>query len=367
MFWRPLCKRSLEQLDVLKQFEGEPREYLALDQAFALIATPRDPCIFEYQGTLRSATDNHAAVYGTQGALSVTPEQYMEAVGALKPDIVVALSDEVPSDSKHARAVASVNRTIAWIDRCLASQSATSQPIIACIQGAQYLAERQRCIAAINARMHQLAGVCVAGLGTGESSHQRFESIAEVMSSVPRDKLRMVSSIGTPTDILSAVAQGVDLFDMGFLAAVTAGGYALSFPLDPKEAEGGMFEGAPGEGMVPVGHDGDASSVFMDRRAAAGENDTKINLWATAHCLDKGPLVAGCPCAACRQHSRGYIHHLLNCHEMTAQVLLEAHNTTHYLRFFAAIRRAIANGSFSEYRDWFAERRRRWMMGASAS
>ncbi len=45
------------------------------------------------------------------------------------------------------------------------------------------------------------------------------------------------------------------------------------------------------------------------------------------------------------------------------QVLLELHNTHHYLRFFAAIRAAVAGGGFAAYRDWFLRRRQRWLVG----
>jgi hypothetical protein len=49
--------------------------------------------------------------------------------------------------------------------------------------------------------------------------------------------------------------------------------------------------------------------------------------------LDKGPLLPGCGCFACRRHSRAYVHHMLNTHEMLADVLLEAHNTSHVMAF----------------------------------
>ena len=61
-----------------------------------------------------------------------------------------------------------------------------------------------------------------------------------------------------------------------------------------------------------------------------------------------GP-VAGCDCFTCTNHSRAYIHHLLQCHEMTAAVLLDIHNIHHYCNFFGAVRGAVRAGTFAEF------------------
>ena len=57
--------------------------------------------------------------------------------------------------------------------------------------------------------------------------------------------------------------------------------------------------------------------------AASGADATKINLRAAAHRLDAAPLLSGCTCFTCRMHSRAYLHHLLNTHEILAATLLD--------------------------------------------
>lgn len=57
---------------------------------------------------------------------------------------------------------------------------------------------------------------------------------------------------------------------------------------------------------------------------------------------DFRPLVSGCSCYCCRNHQRAYVHHLLVTNELLAGVLLMLHNTAHYLGFFQALRRALA-------------------------
>lgn len=75
--------------------------------------------------------------------------------------------------------------------------------------------------------------------------------------------------------------------------------------------------------------------------------------------MDKGPLVAGCSCFTCRNHTRAYLHHLLHTHEILGSVLLEVHNMHWWLGFFGAMRAAIQQGRFKQYAAWFVERRAR--------
>ena len=82
---------------------------------------------------------------------------------------------------------------------------------------------------------------------------------------------------------------------------------------------------------------------------ATGGDAHKMNLWALAYRADTRAIVPGCRCFTCRHHSRAYIHHLLQAHEMTAQVLLDAHNYHHYFDFFAAARDAVGAGTFDAF------------------
>eukprot|EP00271_Cylindrocystis_brebissonii_P020228 TRINITY_DN661_c0_g7_i1.p1 TRINITY_DN661_c0_g7~~TRINITY_DN661_c0_g7_i1.p1 ORF type:complete len:132 (-),score=4.27 TRINITY_DN661_c0_g7_i1:597-992(-) len=99
--------------------------------------------------------------------------------------------------------------------------------------------------------------------------------------------------------------------------------------------------------------------TWEEARIQHGSDAAKINLRSLTYRLSLEPLVPGCSCYACRCHSRAYIHHLLNTHEMLAEVLLCIHNNHHYLQFFQAIREAINAGRFTEYVDWFNSSRHR--------
>ncbi|KAL4422828.1 hypothetical protein ABPG75_009025 [Micractinium tetrahymenae] len=360
--------------EVLQQAPGGGRRFLALDAPpRVLVATARDPAIYEYLGAMRQATKEWASVSIHTGAATVTAEQYVEAVAALQPDLWVALSDDIPNDSRSDRCPKSVDRTVAWLPACMAAAAGApalaGAGALAAVQGGQYVNERIRCAEAA-AKQPGLAGVVVAALGTGESPELRATIIAEVTARFPEGALRMVSSVGTPEDVLEAVAQGIDLFDSAHLVNLVAGGYALSFPVTPEEEAAQQAAaagpppaaGAAGETAAAAGAAADGGAAQEQCAADRGEDDSKINLWSLAYRTDARPLLPGCSCFACANHTRAYLHHLLQTHEMTAQVLLELHNTHHYLRFFAAIRDGIAAGRFGEYRAWFLGRRQRWLV-----
>lgn len=124
--------------------------------------------------------------------------------------------------------------------------------------------------------------------------------------------------------------QGVDFFDTSYLLDVTNGGYALAFPLSPEadeeerqqqqqEQRGSAAEAAAGAAAVAAV----AAAAGVAHEPAAdecGRDDSKINLWALAYRTDRRPLLPGCTCFACANHTRAYVHHLLQTHEMTAQV-----------------------------------------------
>lgn len=130
--------------------------------------------------------------------------------------------------------------------------------------------------------------------------------------------------------------QGIDLFDMAYLADVTEAGYALAFPLSPEDEARQQQQQQAAQavahqqnqrqnGTAAAVVEGAAAAVAAAAQAIAdddseGRDDSKVNLWALSYRTDKRPLLPGCSCFACANHTRAYVHHLLQSHEMTAQV-----------------------------------------------
>ena len=126
-----------------------------------------------------------------------------------------------------------------------------------------------------------------------------------------------------------ASPQGVDMFDSSYVAGLVAGGYALCFPVSPGDeaAQAAAAAAAAAAGPAAAGGTtaagGDAATAAAaaaEAAAGAGQDDGRLNLWALAYRADKRPLLPGCSCFTCAKHTRAYVHHLLQAHEMTAQV-----------------------------------------------
>ena len=102
--------------------------------------------------------------------------------------------------------------------------------------------------------------------------------------------------------------------------------------------------------VTGTGHALHLAAVDHHSDADAGScPPVKINLLDSRFRKDTQPLVLSCRCFSCKNHTRAYIHHLLNVHEMTAQVLLELHNVHQMLQWIREVRESIADSSFQSF------------------
>ncbi|TVU31342.1 hypothetical protein EJB05_23024 [Eragrostis curvula] len=280
------------------------------------------------------ATNKFGASFETtSGRRLVKPTDYMELISCMKPNLWASLADEIPAWSTEKRNKISVDRTLRWLDACLALDTASGTNTLGVVVGGSSIEQRRLCATEVSKR--NVTGFWIGGFGLGESTEERCSLLNAVTDCLPSDKPRLVSRLGLPEEVLEGVSAGVDLFDSTYIYQLTMGGFALVFPIDTTERE--MQNG-----------------VFKD---SSGDS-TKINLRATKYREDTSPLVDSCSCFTCQNHTRAYLNHLLNVHEMLAQILLEIHNTHHYLRFFRSIREAIKDGEFDIFRQQFIESRR---------
>lgn len=127
-----------------------------------------------------------------------------------------------------------------------------------------------------------------------------------------------------PSELLTQISLGVDLFVLPFIAKAADGGIALDFVFPPPTAVGDSACRAIG-----------------------------IDAWDEGLAMDVTPFQAGCECYACTKHHRAYLHHLLSAKEMLAWVLLQIHNHHVLDQFFAGVRTSIATGTFDEDRIAF--------------
>ncbi|XXG86955.1 hypothetical protein AAC387_Pa11g1758 [Persea americana] len=295
------------------------------------VAAPRDSILGlpDFEGTNKLG----ASFETTGGRRLVKPVEYMKIISSLKPDLWTSLADEVPAWVSEKRNQMSVDRTVCWLDDCIGINLAAGASVLGAIVGGSSLDERRHCAQEVVKR--NVAGYWIGGFGLGESMEERPALLAAVTDLLPAERPRQICGLGLPEEVLQGVAAGIDLFESTYIYHLTLGGSALTFPLDGEERHG---------------YDSQLSDI--------GSDHTKINLRATVYRKDTSPIVDGCCCYTCQNHTRAYLNHLLNVHEMLAHILLEIHNTYHYLGFFRSIRNAIKSGDFNLFHQRFIEGRR---------
>ncbi|OWM81386.1 queuine tRNA-ribosyltransferase accessory subunit 2-like [Punica granatum] len=292
---------------------------------YGFVAVARDSiqCLPSHDGTNRVGPSFETPC----GRHLIKPIEYMEMISSMRPNIWATLADEVPAWVSEKRNTSSVDRTVKWLDECIALRPIGGE-VFGAIVGGSNEELRQHCAREVARR--NVSGYWIGGFGLGESMDERPALLNAVCDNLPEEKPRLICGLDLLEEVLQGVAAGIDLFDSTYINHITLGGFALTFPLDGIEAKVSNFQ---------------PSDVGSDR--------IKINLRATVYRKDTTPIVEGCSCYTCRNHTKAYINHLLNVHEMLAQTLLELHNTHHYLGFFRLIRESIKEGKFERFRQRF--------------
>jgi queuine tRNA-ribosyltransferase len=155
-------------------------------------------------------------------------------------------------------------------------------------------------------------GYAVGGLAVGEPQEVMLKIVQETVAELPPDRPRYLMGVGTPDDLLQAVARGIDMFDC--VLPTRNGRHGMAFTrLGP------------------------------------------INLANARHAGDARPLDAQSAHPAAREYSRAYLHHLTKANEMLGQVLLSTINLDYYQDLMSGMRAAIAAGQFADFQAATAE------------
>jgi queuine tRNA-ribosyltransferase len=256
-------------------------------------------------------------------ALSLTPEAAADIQARLGSDVAMML-DECPSwPASHAEVDAAMARTLRWAargrDRFLAlaagrfpgvPRPTPAQAQFGIVQGGTYQDLRDRSVAGTVAI--EFDGYALGGLSVGEPPDLMYELVAHTAAQLPRSSARYLMGVGTPLDLIEAVARGIDLFDC---------------VLPTRNARNGQ--------------------LFTRRGPLAIRN--------ARYARDERPPDPDCRCPTCRRHSRAYLRHLSLSGEMTAATLNTLHNLYFYLDTMRAIRNAIESGTFNLFRSSFLE------------
>jgi queuine tRNA-ribosyltransferase len=245
----------------------------------------------------------------------LTPERAMEIQRLLGSDIQMQLDECLVYPHEEKDAARAMRLSLRWAERSRAAFGA--QPGRACfgiVQGGVSPVLREESAKALAEIGFE--GYAVGGLAVGEGRALMLGTLAETLPHLPDDKPRYLMGVGTPEDIIDAVAIGTDMFDC----------------------------------VLPTrsGRHGQAFTRFG-----------KVNLRNAKHADDPRPLDSSSPCPALSRYSRAYLHHLVKAGELLGMMLLSWANIATYQALMREIRRAIGTGTFEDFRAATKEQWRR--------
>ena len=235
----------------------------------------------------------------------LTPERAVQIQENLGADVAMAFDECPAGDAPREVVEAATRRTSSWARRCRDAHRKDDQWLFGIVQGGGHLDLRERSARELMAL--DLPGYAVGGLSVGEPREARNRVLDHTGEVLPDDRPRYLMGVGTPEDILDAVARGVDMFDC---------------VLPTRNARNGQLFTRSGRLSI-------RNAKYRD---------------------DPRPPDPACGCPTCRTASRAYLRHLHMSGEMTAATLLTLHNLFFYLDIMEGIRQSIRLCRFEEYR-----------------
>lgn len=248
---------------------------------------------------------------------SFTPENNVDTQRIIGADIMMALDECCPGDADHAYARKSLNLTKAWLER-FAKRFAETEPLYGysqtyfpIVQGCVYPDLRREAVE--HAVQFGAEGYAIGGLAVGEPTEKMYEMLELVCPLLPDDRPRYLMGVGTPANLLEAIARGVDMFDC---------------VMPTRNGRNGML--FTWEGIMNM------------RNAKWTDDFTELDPSGTSF-VD-------------HTYTKAYLHHLFAAGEMFAAMLASEHNLAFYLDLVRTARRHIEEGDFAAWKESTLER-----------
>ena len=295
---RPGAER-IAALGGLHRFMNWPHPILTDSGGFQVMSLSQLRKLDESGVTFRSHVDG--------AMVSLTPERAVAVQNLLGADIVMQLDECLKLPAPRQEIERAMRLSLRWAERCKRAfeGAGPGRALFGIVQGgddAELRLESARALVDI-----AFPGYAIGGLAVGEPQEVMLRVIDETAPALPVDRPRYLMGVGTPEDLLEAVARGIDMFDC--VLPTRNGRHGLAFT-----------------------------------RFGA------INLRNARHAADPRPLDAESPCEAARSYSRAYLHHLVRVNEMLGAMLLSEINLAYYQALMAGMRAAIAEGRFAAFR-----------------
>ena len=238
----------------------------------------------------------------------LTPESAVKHQERMGADIIMPLDVCPPAGASVEEVEKAVDTTGRWAVRCVEAASKPGQMLFGIVQGGLFPDLRERSAGFLTSL--DLPGYAIGGVSVGESKEQLYEISAATSALLPASKPRYLMGVGSPEDLVQAVAAGIDMFDCALPTRIARNGALFT-----REGRANVY-----------------SAPFKDQ---------------------KGPVDEDCDCYSCRTFSAAYLHHLFRAKELLAYRLASIHNLRFVLRLMEEMRAAIVDGSFQTYKRSF--------------
>jgi queuine tRNA-ribosyltransferase len=250
--------------------------------------------------------------------VELTPERAMQVQILLGSDIAMQLDECVKLPAERSEIERAMKLSLRWAERCKRAfaGAAAGCVLFGIVQGGDDQKLRGESVRALTDI--GFAGYAIGGLAVGETQDVMLGIVTETAAALPAERPRYLMGVGMPSDILEAVARGVDMFDC----------------------------------VLPTRN---------GRHGLAFTRFGPINIKNAHHADDPRPLDAASRCPAARDFSRAYLHHLFRSGEALGGTLLSIINLYYYQDLMADARAAISAGRFADYlaqtkQQWIAKR-----------
>jgi queuine tRNA-ribosyltransferase len=286
----------IKEMGGIQQFMNWPYNVLTDSGGFQMVS------LFELSQVVEEGVYFQSPVDGT--TMLLKPETSIQIQNKIGSDIMMALDDVIASTTTGDRVREANERTLRWIDRCkLAHERPKEQNLFGIVQGGLDPELRDICLDGMIER--DLPGYAIGGLAGGEDKNLFWRVVHQCTSRLPWDKPRYLMGVGYPLDLVVCTVLGVDMFDCVYPCRTARFGSAL----------------VP-EGVLKL-----KSSVFA---------------------ADLSPIQEDCPCIACRNYTRAYLHTVVG-KEPAACSLLTIHNLTYLFNLMKALRQSIVHGTVPDF------------------
>jgi len=245
--------------------------------------------------------------------IELTPERAIDVQILLGADIAMQLDECLKLPASRQEIDRAMQVSLRWAERskrAFESMAPEGRALFGIVQGGDDPTLRANSARALTDMDFQ--GYAIGGLAVGEPQEVMLRIVAETTPMLPADRPRYLMGVGTPHDLLEAVARGIDMFDC----------------------------------VLPTRN---------GRHGMAFTRHGAINLANARHANDPRPLDAESPHLVARTYSRAYLHHLTKANEILGAVLLSTINLAYYQTLTASMRAAIVARRFSAFRDYIVE------------